>query len=301
MTIGYIGLGKMGLNMVLRLQEKGHTVVAYNRGIEARTEAAKKGVNTVSTIGELVSKLHAPRLIWIMVSHGGVDEVIKEVLPLLSKGDIIVDGGNCFYKDTERRAKALKKRGIVFLDAGVSGGPSGARNGACTMVGGEKKDFERLEPLFKDISAPGAYLHCGTHGAGHFVKMVHNGIEYGMMQALAEGFEVLKKSKFKLNLEKVTGIYNNRSVIESRLVGWLGDGLKKYGADLKAISPTVAHTGEGAWTVAVAEELNVPVPIIKGSLAVRKKSSTDPRYAGRVLSVLRNQFGGHDAAKGKKS
>jgi 6-phosphogluconate dehydrogenase len=300
MTIGYIGLGKMGLNMVLRLQEKGHSIIAYNRSPEPRKEAQKKGVVTVATISELVSKLHAPRLIWIMVSHGGVDAVIEELLPLLSKGDIVVDGGNCFYKDTQRRAKHLKKHAIIFLDAGVSGGPAGARNGACTMVGGEAKDFARLEPLFKDISAPGAYLHCGGHGAGHFVKMVHNGIEYGMMQALGEGFEVLKASPFKLNLEKVAGIYNNRSVIESRLVGWLQDGFKKYGTDLKSINPVVAHTGEGAWTVSTAKELDVPAPIIKGSLDARKRSVKDPRYAGRVLSVLRNQFGGHDAGNKKR-
>ena len=301
MTLGYIGLGKMGLNMVLRLKEKGHKVVAYNRSPEPRKKAQKNGIETVSTIPELISKLHAPRLIWIMVSHSGVDAVVRELIPLLSKGDIIVDGGNCFYKDTLKRAALLKKHGISFLDVGVSGGPAGARNGACSMVGGEKKDFQRLLPLFKDISAPGAYLHCGSHGAGHFVKMVHNGIEYGMMQALAEGFEVLKFSKFKLDLEKVALIYNNRSVIESRLVEWLGDGLRKYGKDLKTISSTVSHTGEGEWTVTSAKEFGVSVPIIKSSLDVRKQSAKNPRFAGKVLSVLRNQFGGHDAAMAKKS
>ncbi len=300
MTIGYIGLGKMGLNMVLRLKEKGHKVIAYNRSPEPRKVAEKKGVTTVSTISELVLKLHAPRLIWIMVSHTAVDAVLKELLPLLKKGDIVVDGGNSFYKDTLRRAALVKKHKVTFLDAGVSGGPAGARNGACTMIGGDEKDYRKLEPLFKDISSPGAYLHCGAHGAGHFVKMVHNGIEYGMMQALAEGFEVLKLSKFKLDLEKVAGIYNNRSVIESRLVGWLQSGFAKYGKDLKAISSTVAHTGEGAWTITTAKELKVPVPVIQESLEVRKRSARDPRYAGKVLSVLRNQFGGHDASGGKK-
>jgi 6-phosphogluconate dehydrogenase len=165
------------------------------------------------------------------------------------------------------------------------------------MVGGEEKDYKRYSKLWKDISAPQAYLYCGGHGAGHFVKMVHNGIEYGMMQALAEGFEVLKKSQYKLDLKKISQLYNRQSVIESRLVGWLTQGLEKYGSDLTSASPSVAHTGEGEWTVLTAKELGVPVPVIEKSLQVRKNSAKDPRYAGRVLSTLRNQFGGHDLGK----
>ncbi len=293
MTIGYIGLGKMGFNMVLRLKEKRHKVIAYNRSPEPRAAIKRKGVVTASTIPELVLKLKTPRTIWIMVSHNAVGVLLEELAPLLHKGDTVIDGGNCFYKETLNHAVFLKKYGVHFLNAGVSGGPGGARAGACVMVGGEKKDFNRYTRLWKDISAPGAFLYCGGHGAGHFVKMVHNGIEYGMMQALAEGFEILKKSNYKLDLKKITALYNHRSVIESRLVGWLELGFKKYGNDLALASPTVAHTGEGAWTVDAARELKVPAPVIKASLEVRKKSSGDPRFAGKVLSTLRNQFGGH--------
>lgn len=291
--VGYIGLGKMGLNQTLRLREQGFRVIAFNRGAEGRAQARRKGLRVADSLEEFVGALPRPRTVWLMVSSSGVDETLRKFLPLLSRGDTIIDGGNCFYEDTVRRASALARRGIRFLDAGVSGGPKGARNGACVMVGGDKKDFTRHEGLFRAISAPKAYLYAGKHGAGHFVKMVHNGIEYGMMQALAEGFEVLKKSPYRLNLGKVAALYNNRSVIESRLVGWLESAYRHYGQDLKSISSTVAHTGEGEWTVKTAGKLGVPVPIIAASLAYRKNSKKKPRYAGKVLSALRNQFGGH--------
>ena len=222
--------------------------------------------------------------------------MLKELIPLLSKGDTVIDGGNCFFEDTVRRAKELSRRGITLLDAGISGGPSGARNGACVMVGGETKVVSRLAPLFRAMASPGAFLHVGKSGAGHFVKMVHNGIEYGMMQAIAEGFEVLKRSSYKLDLGKVARLYNNRSVIESRLVGWLESAYQVYGKELSKVSPVVAHTGEGEWTVQTAKKLGVPVSVIKASLVFRKRSSKERRYAGRVLSALRNQFGGHRIA-----
>ncbi|OHA27178.1 MAG: 6-phosphogluconate dehydrogenase (decarboxylating) [Candidatus Taylorbacteria bacterium RIFCSPHIGHO2_02_FULL_46_13] len=291
--IGYIGLGKMGVNMALHLKEQGYGVVAFNRGEEGRKSARKKGLRILDSLEELIGALPAPRVLWVMISHAGMDEMLRKLSSLLSRGDIIVDGGNCFYQDTIRRAKMLKRKGISMLDAGVSGGPYGARTGACVMVGGDKKTFKKLTPLFKSISAPEALSYVGSHGAGHFVKMVHNGIEYGMMQALAEGFEVLRASPFKLGLQEVARLYNHKSVIESRLVGWLQSAFKVYGQELKTASPSVAHTGEGEWTVKTARALGVPVKIIEGSLKIRKNSAKNPRFSGKVLSALRNQFGGH--------
>jgi 6-phosphogluconate dehydrogenase len=272
MRIGYIGLGKMGLNMVERLHEKGHEVVAYNRSPEPREEAKKIGVETVETLEDLVNALEAPRVIWLMVTHSANDAVLKELTPLLSKGDLIIDGGNSYYEDTIRRGKELEAEGLYFMDVGTSGGPKGARDGACLMIGGNKAMFQTLLSLFEDLASDGsAYAHLGKTGAGHFVKMVHNGIEYGMMQAIAEGFEVLKKSDFNLDLEQVAGLYNKKSVIESRLVGWLMSGFKKFGQDLDDVSGTVAHTGEGEWTVVTAKKLGVPVPIIEESFNLRVK------------------------------
>jgi 6-phosphogluconate dehydrogenase len=296
MKIGYIGLGKMGINMAERLTQAGHEIVAWNRSEEPRHEATERGVKTVGMMEELVSSLEAPRIIWLMISHTAVDALLETLLPQLEKGDTLVDGGNSYFKDTIRRGALCAEHGVQFIDAGVSGGPGGAKDGACIMAGGEDDVFKKLEPIFKDASAPDAYSHVGNKiGAGHFVKMVHNGIEYGMMQALAEGFAVMKESDFNLDLTEVTRIYNNKSVIESRLVGWLEKGYKTYGEDLADISGTVAHTGEGEWTVKTAEELGVPTPIIKGAFDFRVESARKPSYTGKVLSTLRNMFGGHAA------
>ena len=299
--IGYIGLGKMGMNMVLRMREKGIDAVAYNRSEEPRVEARKAGIVVADSLEELVSGLPRPRTVWLMVSNSAVDEVLSEILKYLSRGDTVIDGGNSLYKDSIRRSTELSKKGINFLDVGVSGGPKGARTGACIMVGGKKEIFGKYRDLFKKLSAPDAYAYMGKAGAGHFVKMVHNGIEYGMMQALAEGFAVLKKSDFKLNLEKVATLYNHKSVIESRFVGWLQNAYKKYGDNLTEVSGTVAHTGEGEWTVEAAKVLGVPVPIIEGSFKFRVESAKKPSYTGQVLSALRNQFGGHDIKEKVKS
>jgi 6-phosphogluconate dehydrogenase len=287
MKIGYVGLGKMGANMVTRLTELGHECVTFD----------VSGSGTAKSFSELISNLPAPRLVWVMVPHAATESVVVEIAGLLASGDTIIDGGNSNWKDSVRHAAMLAEKKINFLDAGVSGGPAGARNGACVMVGGEKDIFQKYENLFRDISAPNAYAHLGPAGAGHFVKMVHNGIEYGMMQAIAEGFEVMKKAPMPLDLLEISRIYNTGSVIESRLVGWLEEGYKKYGVELAEISSAVAHTGEGAWTVETAQELGVLVPIIEGSLEFRKQSALKPSYAGKVLSLLRNMFGGHDAAK----
>ncbi|HAT68453.1 MAG TPA: decarboxylating 6-phosphogluconate dehydrogenase [Candidatus Yonathbacteria bacterium] len=296
-TIGYIGLGKMGKGMVGNLLEKGWKVVAFNRTPAATDEVAREGATPAYTLAEVVSKLASPRLVWLMVPHQAVDEVLEELIPLLSGGDTVIDGGNSFYKNSMRHADELSKKGIHFLDAGTSGGPGGAREGACTMVGGEKEIFDRYEELFKDISVKDGYAYFGKAGAGHFVKMVHNGIEYGMMQAIGEGFEVMKKSPFDLNLERVATLYNHQSVIESRLVGWAESAFKEYGQDLEAISGKVSHSGEGLWTVETAREFGVPTPIIEGSLKFREESQDNPSYTGQVVSALRNQFGGHSVKK----
>ena len=292
--IGYIGLGKMGKNMVERLRDKKWKITAYD--VNPKTKV--RGVKVTSSIGDLVNDLSSPRVIWVMVPAGKpIEAVLKELRKYLTKGDVVVDGGNSFYESSMKRAKLMEKKGINFLDVGVSGGPGGAKNGACLMIGGEKKDYSKLVPLFKDVAAPEAYGYMGKAGAGHFVKMVHNGIEYGMMQALAEGFEVLKKTPFQPDLKEVARVYNRRSVIESRLVGWLEDGFSQFGKDLAGVSGSVSHTGEGEWTVKTAKKLKVPVPIIKGAFDFRMASAKKPSYTGKVLSALRNQFGGHSSKK----
>jgi len=240
MKIGYIGLGKMGKGMVALLTKKGHELVTYD---------PKEKSSMTSSIQELVSTLDSEKVIWLMTPHNVVDSVLGEVTPLLTKGDTIIDGGNSYYKNSICRGKKLKEQGISFMDAGVSGGPHGAETGACTMVGGGTELFEKYESLFKDMSAPNAYQHTGQIGAGHYVKMVHNGIEYGMMQAIGEGFEIMKKAPFNINLTNVAKIYNTGSVIESRLTGWLLKAFEEHGEDLSDISGEIAHTGEGEWTV----------------------------------------------------
>jgi 6-phosphogluconate dehydrogenase (decarboxylating) len=300
MRLGYIGLGKMGFNMAELLMEKGHRVVAYNRSPDPVKRLAERGAEPADSIRLLVAALETPRVVWIMVPHQVVDDMLKELVPLLAKGDTVIDGGNSPYKESIRRARELEEKGIDFLDAGVSGGPRGARNGACIMVGGKEDVFRRLEQLFRDASVAQGYAYFGSAGAGHFVKMVHNGIEYGMMQALAEGFAVMKASPFNLDLAKVADLYNHRSVIESRLVGWLKDAYEQYSTELSGISGSAAQSGEGLWTVEAAKEFGVPAPIIEGSLEFRLQSQKNPSYTGKIVSALRNQFGGHEAKEHKE-
>lgn len=294
MKLGYIGLGKMGKNMVFNLLEKGHEVVAWNRSPEPRLEVAAAGATAVETLEAVVAALPTPRVIWLMLPAGQVtDDNLDALLPLLQAGDLVIDGANSFYKDSERRAAKLKEKGIRFMGVGTSGGPGGARSGACLMIGGVQADFDQLEPLFKDISANNAYQFFPGAGAGHLVKMVHNGIEYGMMQAIGEGFAVMKASQYNLDMEKVAHIYQQRSVIESRLVGWAETGFQQHGNDLPEITSTIAHTGEGQWTVETAKDLGVEVPIIEGSYQFRVESENKQSFTGKVVSMLRGQFGGH--------
>lgn len=294
MKLGFLGLGKMGKNMVIRLLENGVEVVAWNRSPQPRQEVSEKGGLTVELPEEVVFKLTTPRTIWLMLPAGDVtDQIISALLPHLSEGDLLIDGANSFYKDTLRRAELLSENGISYMDVGVSGGPSGARNGACLMIGGKNTDFSKMAPLFQLMASPDAYAHLGPVGAGHFAKMVHNGIEYGMMQSIAEGAAVLQKSAFDYDLGKVFRLYNNRSVIESRLVGWTEEAFVED-PELDAISSKINHTGEGEWTIKTAHELEVAVPIIEKSFGVRVESSeTTNSFRDKVVSALRGKFGGH--------
>jgi 6-phosphogluconate dehydrogenase len=300
--IGIFGLGKMGANVARQLHEKGWRVVASNRSPAPVEAIQKEGIEGVFSHADLVAQLKTPRIIWLMITAGkGNDDLLfgpDGIVKYLKKGDIVIDAANAFYEDSVRRAKLLKKHGIHFMDVGFSGGPGGARNGGSLMIGGEKEMFRRLEPLFRDLSVPGGYSYFGDAGAGHFVKMVHNGIEYGMMQSLAEGFAIMKKSPFKLDLEQVAEVYNRGSVIESKLVGWLGEAYKMYGQDLKTVSGSVAYTGEGEWTVKTGKKFKVSVPVIEDSFKFRVRSKKSPGYIGKVLSALRNRFGGHAIDQG---
>ena len=295
--IGVFGLGKMGANVARQLKDKGWRVVAANRSPEPVSEIAKEGIEVSFSTEELAEKLKSPRVIWLMITAGkGIDEFLfgKEgIVSHLQKGDIVIDAGNSFFEDTVRRAKLLKKKGIYFMDVGFSGGPAGARNGGSLMIGGEKIMFERLEPLFADLSVRNGYAHFGDAGSGHFVKMVHNGIEYGMMQSLAEGFALMKKSPFKLDLATIARVYQHGSVIESRLTGWLEKAFREYGQDLKKASGTVAATGEGEWTVKTGRKWKMKLPAIEDAYKFRVRSKKKPSYMGKILSALRNQFGGH--------
>lgn len=302
--VGMVGLGKMGAGLVRQLLEKGWPVVGYNRTSEAIDRLAQEGMVASSSLQDLVAKLPGPRVIWLMVpsvakasagkpTRAAIDDVLDELLPFLASGDIIIDGGNSYFEETVKRGRRCGRRGVKFIDIGVSGGPSGARTGAALMIGGEAAVYRELEPLFRDLAAPGGYQFFPGLGAGHFVKMIHNGIEYGMMQALAEGFEILQTASYRLDLERVAHVYNHGSVIDSRLVGWLTDAFELHGPDLEGVTSTVAHTGEGAWTVTTAKKLGVEAKIIAGALAFRQQSAKNPRFAGKVLSALREQFGGH--------
>ena len=297
--IAVVGLGKMGGNIAVRLLEKGWEVSGYNVPHEVTKDYEKQGIKGTYSYKEITNVLKKPRLIWLMLPSAVVDIVLfgksdeQSLLDLLDEGDTIIDGGNSLYKETIRRAKTVEEKGVKFIDVGVSGGPRGAREGACLMIGGDEKSFVHLEHLYKDLAAKDAYQFFSGNGAGHFVKMVHNGIEYGMMQAIAEGFSVLEESDFDIDLKKAADVYNHASVIESRLIGWLGDGFEEYGVDLEKVSGSVGHTGEAEWTIEAAKELSVETKVIEESLKFRKDSIDKPSYTGKLLSALRDMFGGH--------
>jgi len=294
MRVAMIGLGKMGGNMTARLLKKGHEVVAFDRSSEAVQRAASLGARGASDLKAVVAGLEAPRVVWIMVPAGQpVDDTIETLVPMLGKGDVIIDGGNSKYSDTLRRARSLEPRGIEFVDAGTSGGIWGLENGYCLMVGGSDRAISICEPLFTALSEPGGYAHVGPPGAGHYVKMVHNGIEYGLLQAYAEGYEILHASKdFKLDLGQIAALWNHGSVVRS----WLNELAERAfanDADLAALKGWIADSGEGRWTVQEATDLDVPAPVIALSLIMRLRSRQDDSFGAKVIAALRNEFGGH--------
>ncbi len=295
MQIGFIGLGRMGFNMVQRLVEKGHDVVAYNRTQEKVDEIVQKGAKGSKSIQDLVSQLSGPRkAVWLMVPSGKVTEQhILEVADLLQPGDIIIDGGNSNFKETIARADMVKPKGIFLLDAGTSGGIWGLTVGYAEMVGGEDEPVKYLEPIFKSLAPENGYLHCGPSGAGHFVKMVHNGIEYGMMAAYGEGFEILEKSRYDLDLGSIAKMWQNGSVVRSWLLDLAVLAFEQEGNDLKNIRGFVEDSGEGRWTVQEAIDQSTPAPIITLSLLMRFASRQPESFSAKVEAALRNQFGGH--------
>jgi 6-phosphogluconate dehydrogenase len=294
MHLGFIGLGRMGSNMVRRLLRDGHAVVAYNRSPEKTTEIAGEGATPSFTIAELVEKLEKPRVAWIMVPAGDATEAqIAELLEHLEPGDTIVDGGNSNFHDDVRRHGELAKHGIRYVDAGVSGGIWGLKNGFCLMVGGDADAVQPLEPIFRSLAPVDGYLHAGPPGAGHYVKMIHNGIEYGLMQAYAEGFEIMHASEYPLDLAAIADLWNHGSVVRSWLLELAVDAFKRNGEDLAELKGWVADSGEGRWTVQEAIDRDVPAPVITLSLLTRFRSRQEDSYGAKVLAALRNEFGGH--------
>ena len=293
MEIGFVGLGRMGGNMVTRLLRGGHAVVAYDRSATAVGAVAAGGARGVGSLAEFAKALAPPRAVWVMVPAGEPTETtIRELAGTLAAGDIVIDGGNTHYKDDVRRARELQARGLVYVDAGTSGGIWGLENGYCLMVGGEQRAIDHLAPVFRTLAPPDGWLHIGAAGAGHYVKMIHNGIEYGMMQAYAEGFELMSASDYGLDLPKIAALWNHGSVVRSWLLELTADALA---ADptLASLKPWVEDSGEGRWTVEDAVEKAVPAPVITASLFARFRSRRDNSFADRLLAALRNAFGGH--------
>ncbi len=295
MQLAMIGLGRMGGNMVERLLRDRHSVVVYDRSADAVQKSAKLGADPATDLADLCAQLKAPRAVWIMVPAGApVDETIQALVPHLEKGDVIIDGGNSNFHDSMRRAASLAERGIEFIDAGTSGGIWGLENGYCLMVGGSSAAVTRCEPIFKTLAPPQGFAHVGPAGAGHYVKMVHNGIEYGLLQAYAEGYEVLHASKTfpKLDLEQIASVWQHASVVRS----WLNElAMRAFSRDasLSAIKGWVADSGEGRWTVNEAIDLDVPAPVITLSLLTRFRSRQEDSFSAKVIAALRNEFGGH--------
>jgi 6-phosphogluconate dehydrogenase len=291
MQLGMVGLGRMGSGMTGRLQQDGHDVKTYDPKVES----------TASSLEELASQLDAPRAVWLMIPAGKITEdAFRELLGILEPGDTIVDGGNSNFRDSQRRYAEAAERNLHFVDSGVSGGIWGIKVGFCLMVGGDDEPVQRLEPIFKSLAPPDGYSHVGPSGAGHFVKMVHNGIEYGLMQAYGEGFEVMHASEFDLDLHEIAGIWRYGSVVRSWLLELLHDAFEQDGKDLEKIEGYVEDSGEGRWTIFEAINESVPVPAISAALYARFASRQDESFAAKVAAALRNQFGGHAVKPAEK-
>lgn len=298
MKIGFIGLGKMGMNMVQRLLNNGHEVVAYARTATTVMTAQNKGAVGASSLKDLIDKLQKPRSVWLMIPAGSaIDETISKLSSFLEEDDILVDGGNSFYKDSIRRAQELRNKNIHYIDVGTSGGIWGLTLGYCLMIGGDKDVFMKVEPIFKALAPENGYALVGPNGAGHFVKMVHNGIEYALLQGYAEGFEIMHaKKEFNLDLQHIANLWNHNSVIRSWLLE-LAENAFKNDPDLSAIKGFVEDSGEGRWTVAEAVDQDVPAPVITLSLIERFRSRQDDSFSAKAIAALRNEFGGHRVKK----
>ncbi len=298
MRISIVGLGRMGKNMVLRLIKGGHEIVVYNRTLSKVHELEAEGAIGAQSLAELVEKLTVPRVVWLMLPAGSItDENITELSSLLSPGDIIIDGGNSYYKTDIIRYNTLKERGIRYMDAGVSGGIWGLKNGYCTMIGGDEKDFRYIEPVLKSLAPENGYMYCGNAGAGHFIKMVHNGIEYALMEAYGEGFELIKASPYgAIDLSGLSKLWNRGSVVRSWLLELLESAFEKD-PDLSSIKGYVEDSGEGRWTVQEAIELGVGATSIAHAVFKRFQSRQAEVFSNKVLAALRNEFGGHAVAK----
>ena len=293
MKIGLVGLGKMGYNLALNMVDHNYSVSAFDINVSAIEEISSKNVTGLYTIEDLVQDLPTPRVIWLMVPAGDVTEnVLSELKRYITVGDIVIDGGNSHYKDSKRRAKDLEELGVHYLDVGTSGGVSGARNGACMMIGGEKEAFDTVEALFRDLCVQDGYTYAGESGSGHFLKMVHNGIEYGMMQSIAEGFELLEKSDYSFDNESVAKVWNNGSVIRSWLMELTQNAFSKD-PKLEGMKGIMHSSGEGKWTLETALDLQTAMPITALSLMMRYRSLEEDTFSGKVVASLRNEFGGH--------
>jgi 6-phosphogluconate dehydrogenase len=285
MQLGMIGLGRMGSGMTERLREAEHEVQTYDPNVAERTAAS---------LAELKEQLDAPRALWMMIPAGKITEdVFQELLGIADEGDTIVDGGNSNFRDSRRRHVEAQQRGIHFIDAGVSGGIWGLEIGFCLMVGGDDEPVKRLEPIFQSLAPDAGYAHVGPPGAGHFVKMVHNGIEYGLMQSYAEGFEIMWHSEYDLDAGQISGIWQHGSVVRSWLLELLHAAFETHGSKLEDIAPYVEDSGEGRWTINEAINENVPAPVIAASLFARFASRDEIKFSAKVAAALRNQFGGH--------
>ncbi|MCA6381730.1 MAG: decarboxylating 6-phosphogluconate dehydrogenase [Cytophagales bacterium] len=297
MQIGLVGLGKMGYNLALNFKSKGFEVVAFDVNKSAAEKISREGVTTMAAMSDMALALNGRKVIWLMVPAGHVVDVVLNNLKIyLNQGDIIIDGGNSHFKDTLARARDLEKIGVELLDCGTSGGVDGARNGVCTMIGGNKEVFDYCESIFKAISVPNGFLYCGKTGNGHFTKMVHNGIEYGMMQAMAEGLEVLHRYDTDVDLAAVSKVWNHGSVVRSWLMELTQSALEKD-KNLESIKGVMHSSGEGKWTVEAALEMGVPTPVITMSLLMRYRSQVEDTFSGKVVAALRNEFGGHAVEK----
>jgi 6-phosphogluconate dehydrogenase len=299
MRLAMIGLGKMGYNMTLRLVGGGHEVVAFDANPEVVRDLASKKATPADSLPDAIGRLQAPRVVWVMVPAQVTEKVIGELGDRLSSGDIVIDGGNSNWKDSGARAEVLGQKGIHFCDAGTSGGVWGLKNGYCLMVGGATEAVNHCEPIFKTLAPEGGYAHVGPAGAGHYVKMVHNGIEYGLMQAYAEGFEIMKTAPFRLDLHRIASIWGQGSVVRSWLLELLAAALKDD-AELVGIKGWVEDSGEGRWTVQASIDQSVPAPVITLSLQTRLRSRQAESYTAKILAALRNQFGGHAVKKAKE-